>query len=366
MHRSPAGRARGPVVAGALVLVCLAAPSGGALAQDASPAGDPLVVATWASYVPPTLAGIAADELSRPLEVRAFGSDRELADALLAGEDPGVDLAIVSAPVAQELGRAGKLAPIDAAAIPNLANLFPEATNLPTDPGNTLSVPYSWGTAGLCYRADLVAQAPDSWADVLTPAPEDAGRVTLLADDRWLLVPALRTLGRSVNTTDGGDLDRARDLLVAARDAGVGFDATTFHDRLIDGTIAIAEAWDGWCGYAMADKNVGDQVRFAIPAEGSAAWADVMVIPATSPDVAAAQALIDAVLRPEVHAWVPENVLYGVPDQAAMELVAPDLRERFPSLSITPADLLAQELLADVGPDARARIAEIAAAVEAP
>lgn len=366
MHRTPAGRARGPVVAGALALACLVLPQAGALAQDASPSGDPLVVATWASYVPPAVTGIVADELGRSLEVRAFGSDRQLADALLAGEDPGVDLAIVSAPIAQELGAAGKLAPIDHAAIPNLANLFPEATTLPTDPGNALSVPYSWGTAGLCYRADLVAEAPDSWTDVLTPAPEHAGRVTLLADDRWLLVPALRTLGTSVNTTDGGDLDRARDLVVSARDAGVGFDATTFHTRLVDGTIAIAEAWDGWCGYAMADKRVGDQVRFTIPAEGSAAWADVMVIPATSPDVAAAHELIDAILRPEVHAWVPENVLYGVPDQAAMELVAPALRERFPSLSIAPSDLVAQELLADVGSDVRARMAEIAAAVEAP
>ena len=40
--------------------------------------------------------------------------------------------------------------------MPNLGNLYPEATELAYDKGNTYSVPYSWGTTGICYRSDLV------------------------------------------------------------------------------------------------------------------------------------------------------------------------------------------------------------------
>ena len=62
------------------------------------------------------------------------------------------------------------------AKIPNLKNLYPEATQLKHDPGNTFSVPYAWGTTGLCYRSDLVKGEPDSWADLLNPCRRREGQ----------------------------------------------------------------------------------------------------------------------------------------------------------------------------------------------
>ena len=73
----------------------------------------------------------------------------------------------------QALGEQGLLEPIDPELIPNMANLYPEAAELAYDPGNEISVPYSWGTTGLCYREDLTGYDPTSWTDLLEPA---AGR----------------------------------------------------------------------------------------------------------------------------------------------------------------------------------------------
>ncbi|MFD2355013.1 extracellular solute-binding protein [Nonomuraea ferruginea] len=78
-------------------------------------------------------------------------------------------MAFVSGQYAQALNEQGLLEPIHAELIPNLANLYPEATQLSYDKGNKFSVPYTWGTTGICYRSDLVKQEPTSWNDILKP-----------------------------------------------------------------------------------------------------------------------------------------------------------------------------------------------------
>ena len=334
-------------------------------AQDASPdpATPPLVISTWAGYVPPDLAATVEDALGVPVEIRYHASDEDIA-ATLAGDDPGIDVAFVSGDTAQALAAAGRLAPVDHALIPGLDNLYAEASQLAYDPGNAVSVPYAWGTTGICYRTDLVADAPTSWADLLTPTDATAGMVTLIDQPRWLLLPALKTLGFSANTTDPGQLDQAKQLLAQVRPSLLALDGSTYYQRLISGEASMVEAWDGWCDYAIADEVVGGQVAFVQPSEGSDLWADVMVIPAGSHDIAAAHALIDQVLQPETHAWVVDNVLYKVPNRAAMELVDPALLERFPNLAMAPADLAAQETLVDLGETAD-RYAAIAAEIAA-
>ena len=82
---------------------------------------------------------------------------------LVASGGKGYDVVFVSSPFAEVLNKLGLTEPIDHAKVPNLANLYPEATTLPYDPGNTFSVPYTWGTTGPLLplrpgedRADLV------------------------------------------------------------------------------------------------------------------------------------------------------------------------------------------------------------------
>ena len=48
-----------------------------------------------------------------------------------------------------------------------------------------------------------------------------------------------------------------------------------------------------------------------------------MVVLKTSKNKEAAHALIDYILRPEVHSWVADNILYKVPNKAAMEARRP-------------------------------------------
>ena len=78
-------------------------------------------------------------------------------------------------------------------------------------------------------------------------------------------------------------------------------------------------------------------------------WVDTMVVTSASENKDAAEAFINYVLRPEVHRWVAENILYKVPNKAAMDGLDPKLIAQYPNLGITPADLMRLEQMRDLG-----------------
>lgn len=312
---------------------------------------ETLVVANWDGYMPPDLLENFAKEKGVEVEFAPHATNEEVMGKFLANQGQGYDVVFLSSPFAQALDKLGLLAELDHDKIPNLANYYEAARALPYDPGNRYSAPYTWGTTGLCYRSDLVEGTPDSWNAILDPSPDTAGKITMLQTDRWLMEPALLVLGYSVNETDPEKLAQARDLLIEAKKGLLAYDDTTFYSKLVSGEAVLVQGWDGWCNYGIAEN---DAIVFAVPKEGSDLWVDTMVVPKASENKELAQAFIDYVLQPEVHAWVASNILYKVPNKAAMEQVDPALIEAFPNLGMTPEELTELELLEDLGDGQRA------------
>jgi spermidine/putrescine transport system substrate-binding protein len=355
---------------GAVALLAVTATTVGAQGSPA-PGGAAtdgrLTVSVPPGYLARGAARLSARETGTPVAVAEHATEDEVLARIRSG-DPTLDVVLLSGPAAASLAADGFLAALDARSVPNLEGLYAEAFSLPHDPGNRFSAPYAWGTTGLCARTDLLPVTPTGWSDLLSPADGVAGRTTLMADPRWLLLPAQKALGLSANTTDAAELEQARGLLAATAPTLQALDSTTFHQRLVSGEASLVQAWDAWCDYAIADPAAAGQVAWVAPAEGSDLWVDVLAIPTASPDRAAAAAFIDLVLRPKVHVRVTEDLLYKVPGREAMARLDPALVARFPNLAMTPAELVAGEMLLDVG-DAgatyQAIAAEVAAAVTA-
>ena len=323
-----------------------AAAASEAAAADAS--GQTLTISNWAGYYPEDLAAQVETALGVPLTIANHATNEEIMAKLTAGGDSGFDVAFVSGQYAQALNEAGLLEAIDPAQIPNLANLYPEATQLAFDPGNAFSVPYAWGTTGICYRSDVIDE-PTSWNDILQPSADNKGKVTQMTTERWLALPALKALGYSINTTDDAEIAKAKDLLIASKGDLLAYDDTTFYSRLVSGEANAVVAWDGWCNYGTAENP---DIKFTVPKEGSDLWADTMVILKSSQNKEAAHAFINFILDPANHAWVAENILYKVPNKAAMEVQSvKDLNATFPNMGLTPTDLLKQEVIVDLGED---------------
>jgi spermidine/putrescine transport system substrate-binding protein len=93
----------------------------------------------------------------------------------------------VSSPYVEALQKLGMISELDHSKIPNLANLYPQARSLAYDPGNKYSVPYTWGTTGLCYRSDQVNGDLDSWMQMLKPTDDLKGKITMTKTERWLM-----------------------------------------------------------------------------------------------------------------------------------------------------------------------------------
>jgi spermidine/putrescine transport system substrate-binding protein len=305
-----------------------------------------IVISNWDGYMPKDLLENFTKETGIAAEMTVHATNEEIMGKVVASGGKGYDVLFVSGQFAEALQKLGFAAELDHGKIPNLANLYPEAMQLSHDPGLKFSVPYAWGTTGLCYRSDVVEPAPTSWNDLLKPADALKGKTTMLKTDRWLMMPALLALGYSVNSVDEGEIAKAKALLIETKKTLLAYDDTTFYQKLVSGEASMVEAWDGWCNYGITENAA---IKYVVPSEGSDMWVDTMVVTAASENREAAEAFINYVLRPEIHRWVAENILYKVPNKAAMEALDPKLIEQYPNIGMTPAELTKYEQLRDLG-----------------
>jgi spermidine/putrescine transport system substrate-binding protein len=313
----------------------------------AAPAqADKIVISNWDSYMPADLLDNFTKETGIETEFSVHATNEEIMGKITASGGKGLDIVFVSSPFAEALENLGLSAKLDHGKIPNIKNLYAEAADLGYDVGNTHSVPYTWGTTGLCYRSDLVSGSPSSWYDLLKPGAALKGKITMLATDRWLLGAGLKALGYSINTQDQGEITKARDLLIEAKKNLLAYDDTTFYSKLVSAEAHLVHAWDGWCNYGIAENPA---IKFVVPTEGSDLWADVMVIMNASENKDAAHQFMDYVLRVDTGKWVAENILYKVPNKAVMDSLDPGLIESFPNMAISPAELLKLEPMRDIG-----------------
>jgi spermidine/putrescine transport system substrate-binding protein len=338
---------------------------GGAFALMASISlaqAEKLVISNWDGYMPKDMAEKFKAETGIDLEVAVHATNEEIMGKVTASGGEGFDVLFVSSPFAEALNKLQLLSPIDHGKIPNMANLYPEAGQLKHDPGNTFSIPYAWGTTGLCYRSDLVKAEPTSWKDLLTPSADLKGKITMLATDRWLMAAAFLADGLSVNTADQASLDKVRDQLVATKKDLLAYDDTTFYSKLVSGEATLVHAWDGWCNYGIAENAA---IKYVVPKEGSDLWVDTMVITKASKNPDAAAKFIDFVLKADNGKWVVENIMYKTPNKAGMEAIDPAMLTTYPNMAIAPAELLKYEQLRDLGDGMKAfskTVSEIMAA----
>jgi spermidine/putrescine transport system substrate-binding protein len=311
-----------------------------------SQAADKIVISNWDGYMPKDLLERFKADTGIEAELSVHATNEEIMGKVTASGGKGYDVLFVSSPFAEALNKLGLVEQLDHGKIPNISNLYPEAMQLQHDPGNTFSVPYAWGTTGLCYRSDLVKTEPKSWNDLLSPADDVKGKETMLATDRWLMAAAFLAMGKSVNSSDQATLDAAKAKLIEAKRSLLAYDDTVFYQKLVSGEAVVAHAWDGWCNYGITENSA---IKYVIPSEGSDLWVDTMVVTKASENKDAAHKFIDYVLRADNGKWVVENIMYKTPNKAGMEALDKSMLEKYPNMAITPAELLKYEQLRDLG-----------------
>jgi len=228
------------------------------------------------------------------------------------------DVVFPSDYVVERMISKGLLEKIDFANVPNMEQILPTLRSTSYDPTNEYSVPYMWGTVGILYNKTMVTEPVDSWAILWDTKYEN--NVFMMDSIRDTMGITLKYLGESMNTRDPIALEKAKELLIQQKQAGIvkAYQVDETKDKMVAGEAALALVWSGDAQYAI---DLNQDLTYVVPKEGSNIWVDAMVIPKGSKNKANAEAFINFMSRPDVAKLNCEAIWYSTPNAGAVELM---------------------------------------------
>ncbi|HYG72217.1 MAG TPA: spermidine/putrescine ABC transporter substrate-binding protein [Actinomycetota bacterium] len=209
---------------------------------------------------------------------------------------------------------------LDHSQLPNYAaNVAPTYQEVSYDPGNRYGIPYQSGITGLGYNIDMTGRELTSVQELFNPEWE--GRVGMFRDT--LDTPNMALIAAGVNPPDAtqDDWQRAADLLIQQRDAGLvrQYYGQAYIGALQNEEVAVSLAWGG---DILQSQNSGyENLRFVVPDEGGLLWTDIMAIPVGAEHPVDALMLMDWFYRPEIAAQLASWIQSVSPVPAAQEIL---------------------------------------------
>jgi len=299
---------------------------------------DTVNVFNWSDY-------IAEDTLEKftaatgiAVNYDVFDSNDTLEARLLAGSS-GFDVVVPTSDFMQRQIAAGVYMPLDRSKLPNLVHMDESlmARAAEYDPGNEHGVIYMWGTTGIGYNVNAVAERlgedyePSSWEMIFDPEIAaqlaDCG-ISFLDAPTELLPAAMNYLGLDPQSTDEADFEAGAELLMTVRPYVRYFHSSQYISDLANGEICVAVGWSGDVFQARdrADEaGRGIEIDYVIPDEGALVWFDMLAIPVDAPNPDAAHAFINFIMEPQITADITNYVWFANANAASMELVDPEI-----------------------------------------
>jgi spermidine/putrescine transport system substrate-binding protein len=238
----------------------------------------------------------------------------------------------------------GWIQKLDHANIPNVdANLISSLKSPGWDPKRDYSAPWQSGLTGIAYNAKYTGEVK-SMKELITRS-DLKGKVSMLTEMRDTMGFMLKITDADPTDFNGDDWANALDELKKAVAAGQfrRFTGNDYVDDLNAGNLVACEAWSG---DVIAMQFDNPDIKWVVPEEGLAIWADNMMVPNKADHKANAEALMNYYYEPEVAATVSAWVNYICPvegAQQAMEKIDKTLVDN--DLIFPSADFLAQTFL---------------------
>jgi spermidine/putrescine-binding protein len=273
----------------------------------------------WSEYLDPALVTAFEEQYSVDVVEDFYESN----EALLAQMQAGAvyDMIVPSDYMVGIMIQNGLLAPVNDEAVPNLANLAAQFTELPYDPGPEYSAAYQYGTTGLGVNVSVVGEDfPRSWALLFDPelTADFPGGVSVLNDPREAMGAALKYLGYSLNDTDLAHLQEAADTVSAALPGIATFDSDQYDEALVSGEVAVSHGYSGNMIVGIGEAENPDDYEYILPDEGATLWIDNMAVPANAEHPCTAFTFMNYILDAENGATLTNWNYYGTPNEAAL------------------------------------------------
>ncbi len=217
---------------------------------------------------------------------------------------PQIDVAVMDVSVAKAATDEGLFAPMDASAVPNYADLYPQA-----QPAGVNAAGVTFDNLVMLYNTEVIPETPTSWEELWNT--DHAGRVAVPA------VPDIQgtTLTIIANKMAGGEnylesVDAGIEKLGELAPNVQTWDPKPDSYQVItSGQADIGIGWNARAQVYSADSE--GRLGVALPEEGSGFQINVMALVEGAPHPDAAATFIDYALSPDAQAAFTEEMFYA-------------------------------------------------------
>lgn len=276
---------------------------------------DKLNIYNWDGLLAPNTVSDFEKVNSLKVTYDLFASNEELLAKLQAGAK-GYDIIFPSDYMTDIMIKQDMLEKIDFANIPNYKNINPKFKDLPFDPKNEYSIPFQYSAVGIAVDTSRVKDFKRSWSILFEEKYK--GHISMLDDIRYGMVPALKYLGYSINTTNETELNAAKELMIKQKKLVRAYSSETYRDMLKSGEVWIAEGYTGDVYQVMRENP---NIVYFIPEEGSALAVESMCIPKGAPHKYTAEYFMNYILTPKIHGTITNSSLYANPNDSAKTFI---------------------------------------------
>ena len=275
-------------------------------------------VCSWGEYIDEELITQFEEETGIRVNYQTAESNEALYSLLKSG-GADYDVIVPSDYMISQLIEEDMLEELDYSQIPNFELIDERFQHLPYDPENKYTVPYTWGTLGLIYNANMVDEDLDSWGALYDD--QYAGSVLLINNSRDALGAALLHLGYSVNTTDEAEIREAFGLIADASRRGVfqGKVMDQVFQKMEGGNAAIASYYAGDYLSMLENQADGVDLCYVIPEEGANWFVDAMCVLKDAPHYDAAMEWINFIASTDANLANMDYIWYASPNTEALE-----------------------------------------------
>ena len=226
--------------------------------------GQELSLAIWRDYLGETTLDDFRKATGITVKLTTYADNAELY-ARLNEDQQRFDVIVPSSHWVERMVRENLLASLSPLRLPNLANLEAPFADLPYDPGNAHSVPYTWLALGIGYRKSRVNPAPDSWK-LLFDSADYAGKIALLSEAGDVIRLGAKYLGHSVNEITPEIIAEVEAMLKKQKGNVKAFHEDNGQDLLLSGEVDVVLEYNGDIAQKMTED---DDIDFVVPKEGS-------------------------------------------------------------------------------------------------
>lgn len=309
-----------------------------------------LNIFTWATYFPDDILKEFTETTGIKVQYSNFDSNEEMLMKLQASKGGDYDIVLASDYIIDMARKQGLLAKLDKDKIPNFKNIDSNYQGKFYDEQNEYTIPYSAGVPVLIYNPDMVDFPIKGYKDLWNPKLKDS--VVLMDDARNVVGLTLKTMGESLNTTDPGKLQQAKEKLMTLKPNILALDYNTSYQKLINGEVSVGYMFTSQAATALLEN---DKLEVVYPEEGVGFGIDSCFVPAKAPHPGNAHAFLDFILDPQRSAHISEQTLYLNCNAAAAPYVEQSTlpeKVRQQVLTIPEEKLETAEFIQDIGTDA--------------